>query len=107
MILSLTMLIVICIVGFFLINHKNNASDNKTEAAKTTNTVATSTDAEIKEARMKYVEKMAEDATKEAKRINQVKYEINEQRKKLRRQVDSVENIMHIPLKINISTVLD
>lgn len=103
MIFSLTMLIVICIVGFFLINHKNNALDNKTEVTKTTNitnTVATSTDAEIKEARMKYVEKMAEDATKEAKRINQVKYEINEQRKKLRRQVDNVENITWLYSKL-------
>ncbi|MDY9920862.1 MAG: hypothetical protein U2P59_03445 [Synergistota bacterium] len=104
MIFFLAMLIVVCIVGFFLINHKNNASVNKTEAAKTTNitnTVVTSTDAEIKEARTRYVEKMADDAAKEAKRINQIKYEINEQRKKLRRHVDSVENITWLYSKLS------
>lgn len=109
MLALLATLIIVCVIGFFLINLQNNTQDNETGTIRGTSdinikTTALSadadTEAEIEQDRIKRVEKMAENATKEARRINQIKYEINEIRKQLRRKVDSVENVTWLHSKL-------
>lgn len=102
-------LIVICVIGFSLINFKNKTQDNETGTVQGTSdikieTEALSTDAEIEaeieQERKRRAEENAEKATREAKRVKQIKYEINEQRKQLHRVVDNVENITWLYSKL-------